>query len=565
VTSSLKPSVPNGAFGGELVGWRKIYPAVIAIAIGFILFSSTGRDDSHITYWAAHTLSTRGEILNYNGDRVEQSSSLAHVALLAALTKILPLHLPTIGPLVSIASGGLAIVLTQSLAAAVDPRISLLAGLLTGFSASLMYWSFGGLETTLTASLGVALLLVYIRCLNDRKHRHATWQACSIVFLYLLVRPESMVVLASVLLGGVALLGCRIALFKPDDADQGRDALWFLLRMLAIAVAMSGCIVMLRLAYFGSGFPQPVAAKAAGLTRTALRDGATYLARQIYSGYGVALWLLATSGMALALYRALVAPRFSAPATLVALFAFACTAFTVLAGGDWMEGGRFLVPMVPMISILALLCLQRATHRFWAMAGLLLLCLQIGGTLALASNGSTGGPLWTTARRPQAADSSVSWFDTANGVHRNYLGLLPHVEEIVRRIPRRDGGAVTFMSCQMGTMPYYLALAPVGRLRFIDMCALVTRDFTACPVTTWLPKNRYGLRLSLEFFFQYRQQLLDRCHIDSPDMIFEFDRMLSSSGGRKELLTDFLKRNGYSIAYQQRAREFVAVRNDRVE
>ncbi|AUX28516.1 MULTISPECIES: hypothetical protein [Sorangium] len=55
--------------------------AVIAafVLLGFVLLSAPGHDDSHITYWAAHTLEEHGQILNYNGERVEQSSSLAHV------------------------------------------------------------------------------------------------------------------------------------------------------------------------------------------------------------------------------------------------------------------------------------------------------------------------------------------------------------------------------------------------------------------------------------------------------------------------------------------------------
>ena len=45
--------------------------------VGLLLFSSTGHDDAHITEWAAYSLARFGEILNYNGQRFEQSSSLS--------------------------------------------------------------------------------------------------------------------------------------------------------------------------------------------------------------------------------------------------------------------------------------------------------------------------------------------------------------------------------------------------------------------------------------------------------------------------------------------------------
>ncbi|HNL92071.1 MAG TPA: hypothetical protein PKH01_04140, partial [Pseudomonadales bacterium] len=52
---------------------------------GFFLGFSGGVDDAHITYWAAESLVRNGEILNYNLDRVEQSSSLLQVLVLGLL------------------------------------------------------------------------------------------------------------------------------------------------------------------------------------------------------------------------------------------------------------------------------------------------------------------------------------------------------------------------------------------------------------------------------------------------------------------------------------------------
>src|SRR5436189_4068782 len=95
-------------------------PAGLLVLLGGLLFSSSGRDDCYITYWSAHALASTGEIVNYSGERVEQSSSLAHVLCLAALARLIPLPLPTIGPIASILFGAGTVVATRRLAAVVD-------------------------------------------------------------------------------------------------------------------------------------------------------------------------------------------------------------------------------------------------------------------------------------------------------------------------------------------------------------------------------------------------------------------------------------------------------------
>ena len=77
-------------------------PSGILLFIGIALFPSAGRDDSHITYWSAYALSNFGEILNYNGDRIEQSSSLLHVLLLAAVHLVSRVDLVVLGRVLSV-------------------------------------------------------------------------------------------------------------------------------------------------------------------------------------------------------------------------------------------------------------------------------------------------------------------------------------------------------------------------------------------------------------------------------------------------------------------------------
>src|SRR4051812_43111323 len=92
------------------------------LLFGFGLFESTGRDDVYITFWPAHTLATQGQVLNYNGEAVEQSSSLLYVLLLGALCWISRLEPHQIGLAVSVLLGLAAIVLTYGLALRIKPE-----------------------------------------------------------------------------------------------------------------------------------------------------------------------------------------------------------------------------------------------------------------------------------------------------------------------------------------------------------------------------------------------------------------------------------------------------------
>ena len=69
---------------------------LVALMIAFGLYASAGRDDSHITYWAAHSIAAYGEYVNFGGHRVEMSSSLLQVLVLAVLHGISGISVPAV-------------------------------------------------------------------------------------------------------------------------------------------------------------------------------------------------------------------------------------------------------------------------------------------------------------------------------------------------------------------------------------------------------------------------------------------------------------------------------------
>src|SRR4030095_14488111 len=69
-----------------------------------------------------YTLSHYGQMLNYNGERVEQSSSLFQVVLLAALHAVTGLNLLTLAKVASIGAGIASLVALSTLVARVATR-----------------------------------------------------------------------------------------------------------------------------------------------------------------------------------------------------------------------------------------------------------------------------------------------------------------------------------------------------------------------------------------------------------------------------------------------------------
>jgi hypothetical protein len=55
----------------------------LLILAGFLIHGASGHDDPHINFWFSHTLLEYGQLVNYNGDRVEQTTSLLLVLMTA--------------------------------------------------------------------------------------------------------------------------------------------------------------------------------------------------------------------------------------------------------------------------------------------------------------------------------------------------------------------------------------------------------------------------------------------------------------------------------------------------
>ncbi len=499
------------------------------MALGLLLFSSTGHDDSHITYWVALALQRFGKLVNYNGERVEQSSSLAHVVLLALLGLVTRAPMPTLGPLTSIGFGALAVGLTAKVARLVTPARG--AELLAATAVCFVYWGFGGLESTLFAAAALWLVLGGTRYLEAPSRKTLGWAAAAAA-LFLTTRPETPLVLA-----------CALALTLAH-AFHRRTGVRAVLVLAGVAALEAGLVFAFRRAYFGSFFPNPVYTKA---TTVEVAAGLRYLKDNLFP-WGLGLAVAFAAGLFALGRAALDQARFAAVLTLG--LALGYLGFVVCTGGDWMAGGRFLAHVLPLACVIAVAGVGRflANERARIAAVAVLTAANLYGTLAFADHGSTGRPLWTTkALRAQLdariGDRGYGFFELSNKVHLRDTTVSAWLTDVVGAIrAKHPDRTLTLMASQAGMVPYHLFEKHYGAVRFLDMCSLATTDFLRCLPKAMLQKRPVGMQLHFDRYFKDEAEVDKRCGTRRPDLVFGL--------GRRGIEA-VLEKHGYTLVARQ--------------
>lgn len=522
---------------------RRFAPAGLLVLIGVALFGSTGRDDAYITYWAADVLARTGRIVSYNGEHLEQSSSLLHTIVLAVVSLVTPLSTPAAGWLVGVMSGLAAALLAVVVADRIEPGSGWTAGLFAGTTAYLVYWSFGGLETPLAAAAFLVALLAFDHLAT---HPERVPVATLGVLPYVLVRPEAFAVL-----GGLAAAALALAVLArrwpllPDCGGVSVAA-----RCLLASVVATVLVVAFRLAYFGDAVPQPVHVKVNGLR---LSDGVDYARQWLWRPDTVVL-----IAVALLVLRGL---RRTPLETFVGLGALVQLGFVIGTGGDWMEAGRFFVPFLTVVAVLAAVGVSRVPAR--RVITIVVVAAQLLGLVLLARNDSTGRPLWASFTNDPTAGShlDVPWYEATNRVHVRDAAFEPVLVSVIDRLHQRLGRRVTITSGQAGMVMYYAAEQRGDDITFIDRGRLTGDAFTRCP--EGLVSSEFGKVMPISYWFTH----VEKCGVPLPDIVFGLGDLRALALDGQYVLAGSLpsrriEADGPLHGVATDAAEFVAVRAD---
>lgn len=287
-------------------------------------------DDAYISFrYAQNLVDGHGLVFNPS-ERVEGYTNFLWTVLLAGgLSVGLPAE-----PLAK-ALGAFFAVLTLILVYQFSRRLSpqtpqpVLATWLVAGNMAFAGYAMQGLETAMFTCLLLAGALRF--CVEEEQDRRSALGSTVFFALAALTRPEAPLYLAVLMLVGASGRSWMAAMFSSRNLQRGVGfALVLLLH------------VLWRYHYYGSWLPNTVAAKTGGDVAQ-LAAGFAYV-RSYAQHQGLVAYLFVFAGVILLLRKQRM------PLALLAT-ALAAFAGVVFVGGDWMVLFRFMVPIIPFISL----------------------------------------------------------------------------------------------------------------------------------------------------------------------------------------------------------------------
>jgi hypothetical protein len=482
---------------------------VLGLAIAICLFGQGGQDDKYITYWPARTLAEHGEIVNYNGARLEQSSSLSLVLLLAVVYKLTPLSMPLVGYLVSLAGAAGAAWLSERLARrmGLGARAGVAAAVLT--APSFGYWATSGMETPWLPLAALWFIDELTAPEASRGRAHGLRLALAALG-FAGVRPEAPLLLGGLCVGSVAL------------AAFARRPLVASARGAGVGLAAIAAVFGFRKLYFDAWWPHPALVKTGGFDPV---EGLFYLWDSALNA-GVFPLLLFVAGAGLVAAR--VAQRRDGDvAALVTALGIGQLAFLVTSGGDWMSGGRFFAPVVPalvLVGFVALEALAPATRTRNLLVAAYCVSNLLFAVQILHLGIGDGQPLWTVRGAIERVEarigpSPIARVELMNRLHRRdavvIAGLLEISDAIVARVPSRR---IHVMTGQAGMMAYHLAARHPGRINLLDLWSLTDRQLIDCFPPGSIETSKWGTLIGTFRPLAEHREITARCGLPLPDV-----------------------------------------------
>jgi len=341
--------------------WLFLYYIFFKI-MAILILGYTGRDDSHTTYFVSDMIASGYGIINFSGENVEQSSSLAFSVILSIPVLFFPqITAADAGPVTSFFLNELFIGFLCLMLLKISQPLWI--GLIVGLQAPIIYWSLSGMETSLYLFLLLLYVLFYSNILNAKSLNQLGLFV--VAFLLALTRPEGVFIVVCVSLG--------VTIFKKFKNNELNFSL------LAITLGGGACAILARLALGLDFFPNPVYSKQDLSIFERLNSGVVYFAKTFLDH--PALSIVAFFSLFYLIVKLFTGEQrlLMLRASLVSLV-LSAGFFALLSGGDWMESGRFLVPVFSF-AIFGLLIESGRKFRRLIGAGLLVVSfLEFGYT-----------------------------------------------------------------------------------------------------------------------------------------------------------------------------------------
>ena len=353
-------------------------PYLLLLGTAYSVFAETV-DDPYITFrYAANLLAGLGPVFN-PGERVEGFTSPLHLLLSAGLLSVAPaMDILFKAKCASLLFAFVMLAQTRALArrSGLSAWESVLAQLLVALNINFALAGVNALETTLYGSLLLAALLVF----HQEIQRGRGWVSGLLLFLASLARPE------------VLLLAAALTLVRWCWTRRAASPLRSLAAWLGAFLVPTALFEAVRFGYYGQLLPNTYFAKSQPLF-VSLSRGAAYplratapraadipaflhdltllsphtllafhslaqknLRSDLFSLFMPLLfWGLALYGLQRMRHR--IIGGISLAVVVATLL------FVLKAGGDWMYGWRFMVPMLPLLAICQCFAVRAISRR----------------------------------------------------------------------------------------------------------------------------------------------------------------------------------------------------------
>lgn len=543
--------------------YRRRYGLVLSSALVLYLllsvafFLGAGCDDQFITLWQGESLAAGNGFINYNGERVEVSSSLLHTLIVAVIAIIDSEHVFIWNKFLGLISGAGVLVLLHLFRGPLLPglertRFPAYAAAMA-FTAScpcFLYWNLGGLEGAYVA----LILTAYGALLESHWRAPALGREAvlgCIAGLFVLTRPE----------------GFYLALFAMLHAAlfwtlRGRRLCLIVHPSIALAAFLS--ITLWRLTYFGAAFPNPVYAKS-GLFAEHVINGAHYAQQFALSSALTTLCcaVVLASGIRSIVLLLLSAGRGARPkperldGMLVAGLIATVFMAVILAGGDWMMHFRFLAPITPLLIVFGVAhsartiewLLRQRPHQMAPLClGVAILVLVVGLLHANYYRCDTEDP---QGGAQKAGSAPVSYrlqalfrdwdglqyrlMRTCPSICRDLDALEPAFDDLLPSIYAKTS-RIAVATRQMGYFPYTLKKRfPDWNVRLVDLSGL-TDPFVARGLTYRTSKAEYREVLRIDRVLRGEAPILSEyVRKQRPNMVYTLGFNVDMNGLTTEL------------------------------